>query len=54
MFNSFFLGRIRRLERFLKENPEPAEPPRECENQSIWYSYKIDPVTHELVYSDSI
>jgi hypothetical protein len=53
MSTLLFLNKIRRLERFLKESPEPTEPPRECKNQSVWYSYKIDPITHELVYSIS-
>jgi len=52
MYNSFFRSKIRRMERFLKDNPEPAAPPKTPENQNIWYSYKIDPVTHELIYSE--
>jgi hypothetical protein len=51
MFSYSSLGRIRRLERFLKDSPEHAELSQECADQTIWYSYSIDPITHELIYS---
>jgi hypothetical protein len=51
MFNFLFLNRVRRLERFLKESPEPTEPNQDNEDHTIWYTYKIDPATNEVIYS---
>lgn len=50
MFSFLNLNKIRRLERFLKESPESTEPNQDNGDKTIWYTYKIDPATNEVIY----